>query len=337
MRKSILALLVLASTAALAPAQGTGQPWAEKMFTGGLTHDFGTVPKGAQLSKDFVITNIYAVRMEITKIQSACGCVSASAPKRVLEPRESTTITVRMDAKRFSGPKAVGVSVTVGPEFISVAQIKVSANSRADVVFNPGEVNFGTVTRGATPSQVIDVEYAGVLPWQVTEVVAKDVPYTIAIKETYRRPPNGKIAGQVGYRMTATLKPDAPLGALKHDVFLKTNDPASPMVPVLIEANVQSPLTVSPALLSLGAVKINTALTRRVVLRGTRPFRVTGVEGTGAGIELGAALPANEAEVHTITFKCELDAPGGFKRELKISTTLQATPVVVTIEGVASR
>src|SRR5437660_9846039 len=109
MRKGILALLVLAL-----PMEATAQGWAEKMFKkDGLTHDFGTVPRGAQLVRRFPVTNIYAVPMTITEIKSGCGCVSASAAKTVLAPRESTTIEVRMDARRFTGPKTDGVPVPV--------------------------------------------------------------------------------------------------------------------------------------------------------------------------------------------------------------------------------
>jgi hypothetical protein len=328
MRKCVLALAVLAIATAAAPAQG----WAEKMFVDGqLSHNFGTVPKGAQLVHRFTVKNIWAVRLEITSIKSGCGCVSASATKRVLEPHETAVIEVRMDGRRFTGAKTVGVRVTVGPEYISSAELKISATSRADIVFNPGEVSFGTVTLGETPTQNINLEYAGNLPWQVSEVASKDLPYTTSLKELYRRP------GQVGYRLAVTLKPDAPLGALKHDIFLKTNDPASPQVSVLVEANVQAPVTVSPSVLSLGTIKTDTPLIRRVVVRGNKPFRVTAVEGTGAGVELAAALAAAEAEVQLVTFKCQFDKPGPFKQELKIRTTLQNAPVVVTIDGSASK
>src|SRR6516165_10517916 len=164
MRIALLTLFVLLLGATAAPADG----WAEKMFEDGkkTTHDFGSVPRGAQLFHRFTITNIYAVRMEITGIKSGCGCVTADPAKRVLEPRESTTIDVNMDARRFTGPKKVGIRVTVGPEYTSSAELTVTANSRADIVFNPGQVSFGAVTRGQTPEQDIDVEYAGVLNWQ---------------------------------------------------------------------------------------------------------------------------------------------------------------------------
>ncbi len=329
MRSALLAVAVVALAAAAAPAQ---QPtaWAEKMFDGKLTHDFGSVPRGAQLFYPLKITNIYAVRMEITGIKPGCGCVTADPVKRVLEPRESTTININMDTRRFTGPKTVGIRVSVGPDYISSAELKVSATSRADIVFNPGEVSFGTVVRGQTPTQTIDVEYAGALAWQVSEVIAKDLPLDVSIKELYRRP------GQVGYQVRVTLKSDAPVGPLKADLFLKTNDPASPLVPVLVEANVQSAVTVAPPVLALGAVEVGKPLTRRVVVRGSRPFRVLGVDGTGGGITLEGNPAGTAAPVQIVTFKCQFDQAGDFKRELKIRTDLQDVPVSVTIEGTAT-
>jgi hypothetical protein len=327
MRHVLFASIVLVVGAAPATAQS---PWAEKMFKDGLNHDFGSVPRGAQLAHRFVITNIYAVRMEITSLKSGCGCVTATAAKRVLEPRESTTIDVNMDARRFTGSKAVGITITVGPDYISSAQLRVSANSRADIVFNPGQVSFGTVTRGQAVSQVIDVEYAGVLDWQVTEASAKDLPVEVALEELYRRP------GQVGYRVKVTLKADAAVGAIKGDLFLKTNDPASPLLPLLVEATVQSSVTVAPAAVSLGTVKIGETVTRRVVVRGNKPFRVVRVEGLGEGITVDPAPSATPAPVQVITFKCQFTKAGDFKQEAKIKTDLQDAPLVVTIEGSAA-
>jgi len=299
------------------------------MFPNGLSRDFGTVARGAQLKHSFTIKNIYAVRMEITSIKVGCQCVTATAAKRVLESNESTTLQVRMDGRRFQGAKTVKVSVTVGPEYVSTAELKVSANSRADVVFNPGGVNFGSVAQGQTPTQAIDVEYAGVLRWQVTDVVVGDAPYTATVKESYRR------QNQVGYRLSVTMKGDAPAGVLKHTLYLKTNDQTSPMVPVLVEANVQSALTAQPSPMNLGTVKVGETLKRLVVVRGGKIFRVTGVEGLGEGVDLAAAPAGAESEVQYVTFKCTFDKAGTFRRELKIKTNIQDSPVSVIIEGTA--
>jgi hypothetical protein len=323
MRNAVLTLTLLALTAGPASAQA----WAEKMFKDGLTHDFGTVAHGAELFHRFTITNIYAVRMEITNVSSGCGCVTATPAKRVLEPREATTLDVSMDARRFTGAKTVAIRVSVGPEYVSTAELKVTANSRADVVFNPGQVSFGSVTSGQGAVQTVDVEYAGTLNWKVSEaVVGKDLPLEATVAEWYRRP------GQVGYKVKVTLKADAPVGALKEFVYLQTNDPSAAAAPLLVEAQVQPALTVTPQALGLGAVKAGEALTRRVVVRGGKPFKVLGVDGVGDGIS-AADLSATPATVQTVTLKCQLTQAGDFKRELKIKTDLQEAPVTVVVEG----
>jgi hypothetical protein len=325
MRSAILTLCLLALTSSSVAAQG----WADKMFKDGSTHDFGTVPHGAQLLHRFTITNIYAVRMEITSIVPGCGCVTYNAPKRFLEPRESGVIEILMDAKRFTGPKSVSIRVSVGPEFISTAELKVTANSRADIVFNPGQINFGTVARGQTPTQTMDVEYAGTLPWQVTEVVAKDLPLDTTFKDLYRRP------GQVGVQLAVTLKADAAPGPFKEYVYLRTNDPATPLVGVLVEAHIVAPVTVTPSSLRLTGsekVKIGEVVTRRVIIKGTRPFKVLGVDGGGPEIVSGGEFGPPAAQ-QTIVLRCRFNEPGDFKREVRIKTELQPEPLIVVVEA----
>jgi hypothetical protein len=326
-RKALLALIVAAAAAAAAPAQN----WAEKMFPDGVAHDFGVVSHGAQLFHRFKIKNIYAVRMEITSIAPGCGCVTAKAQKHVLDPNEETTLDVSMDARRFTGPKSVIVRVTVGPEFTSSADVQVTANSRADVVFNPGDVEFGAVDRGQAASQTVDVEYAGPLDWHISDlVVGKDQPFEASQTETYRKP------GRVGYQIKVTLKTDAPPGPIRETIFLKTNDPSCPTLPVLVTGEVQSQLSVSSSKLNMGSVHVGETVIKQVVLRGNKAFKVLGVDGMGDGVALDSELGA-AASVQKLTFKCQPSQAGDFKRELKIRTDIQDDPVTIVVEGTAAQ
>lgn len=325
--KAVCSIVGLALLANQAVAQTSN--WAQKMFVEGVVHDFGNVPRGAQLLHRFQITNIYAVRMEIIKIQSGCGCVTAVASKRVLEPRESTTLDVHMDGRRFSGAKTVTVRVEFGPNHVSTAEVRVIANSRSDIVFNPGELNFGTVPRGQTPAQTIDVEYAGTLSWQIEQIIVpQGFPFNVVPKELYRRP------GQVGYQLQVSLKPDAPVGTLKQEITLKTNDPSSPTVPVLVEVSVLPPLTVSPDALALGPVPVGKPLVRRVVVRGTQPFKITGLEGPSA-VTLGEAPRDTAATVQTVTLTLIPGEAGPFRHTVTIKTDIPGGETPVVISGTA--
>jgi hypothetical protein len=332
MRKALVALFALT---VLAPATASAQAWAEKMFRdkdakdNPLVHDFGSVPRGAKLLHRFKITNIYAVDMQIADIRASCTCGSAKETKKVLKPREVGYIEVTMDTTRFAGPKTISVFVTVGPEYTSTAELKVSANSRADVVFNPGQVSFGVVQRGqASPKQEVDVEYAGTLDWKITEIKTNDAPVEASFKEWYRKP------GQVGYKISIALKSDAPVGALKEEVYLKTTDPNCPLLPVLVEGTVQAPLSVSPDVAKMDTVTVGQVKTMRVIVRGSKAFRITAIEGQEDGIT--AETPPTAAETHFVTIKCHPTKAGEFKRQLMIKTDLDKDgSVTVPVEGTA--
>jgi hypothetical protein len=329
MRTALLTVVTLILFTASAQAQSS---WAENMFKQDpvtkqpdLRHDFGNVPHGAQLHYRFELTNIYAVPLEIS-VRVGCHCVTATTSTRVLESGKKGYVDVNMNARLFTGPRTVQIHFTVGPEYISTATLSVSANCREDIVLNPGQLSFGVVARGQPmPSQSIDVEYAGVLDWRATEIAKHEAPLDASVKELYRRP------GQVGYRVTVALKPDVPAGALKQELFLKTNDPASPLVPILVEATVRASLSVAPDVLNLGTLKLGESLTKLVLVQGPKPFKIVAVEGQGDGVTVD--LPNLAKNVQVVKVKCQPTTPGPIRKQLKIKTDLdQEAPVLVTVD-----
>ena len=122
MRKLVLPLLISFLVCATARAQESGA-WADKLFGGQNTHDFGTVARGSQLKHTFKMTNIWKVPLELTDVKISCGCLKAEPSTKQLQPGETGTFTIFMDAKQFSGPKIIHVKVTVGPKYISTASL----------------------------------------------------------------------------------------------------------------------------------------------------------------------------------------------------------------------
>lgn len=328
MRKILLALFTLGLATPMALGQSAGERWRwEEFFKDGLTHDFGTVPRGTQLSYRFEMKNIYAVPLEING-RIGCNCVTATPLSQVLQPRQVGYLDVHMDTSRLSGHKSVNIYITAsGPGYASSTTLRVSSYSRTDVVVNPGQINFGVVPRGqATAPHTIDVEYAGVLDWRVSEVVKHEAPLDVTLKELYRRP------GQVGYQVAVALKPDAPAGPFKHELFLKTNDPASPLVPILVEANIQASVSVAPNPVRMGNLKVGESVTRLVVIRASKPFRIVAIEGQGDGVV--ADLPTAANQVQVLKVKFQPVKPGELRRQLQIKTDLdQEAAAAVTLEG----
>jgi hypothetical protein len=328
----VLAALVGLAVATASPAQSDN--WANKLFTfkGGpqaLYHDFGNVPFGTMLHHNFPIYNPWAIPIEITEVRVSCGCVTARPSKTILQPRETAYIEANMDTLRFKKPEArtVSIHVSVGPQYISTATVQVAANARGDVVLQPGQVNFGNVAGGQTPARTVDVEYAGVIDWRINEVIKNDAPVEVVPEEWYRQP------GRVGYHLRVTLKPDAPSGSLSKELLLKTNDPASPLVPVLVEGNIQAALMVTPSTLNLGTVKVGETVTKRVIVRGNQAFKITGLDNMGEPFKF-EELPANAQAQQILTVKYEAKSPGDLHEQIKIKTDLpQEAAVTLKIEG----
>lgn len=350
MRKAFWVLVLVAlPPLALLPFFGAKsvhaqEPWAAKFFlvAGDKTtsHDFGVVAKGAQLKYTFKLKNIYKVPMDITSIRVSCGCVTtvpSGAPSDNqlpfrLGPNEEGEFEVRMDARRFTGPKLVSIFVTFGPEYISTATLRVSANARQDVVFNPGTVNFGIVQRGQAPTQTLDVEYSGFLDWRITEVVKNaSAPFQVTVEEFKRQPVRGNFAGQAGYRFTVTLKADAQPGPFKQELILKTNDPASPTLAVPVEGTVQASLSVAPDTWRLGSIKVGEKKTQRIIVRGSRPFKIAGIDGQGAGLTV--EVPDRNAPVHILTINFQPASAGAVRKQLIIRTDTEGESVTVTVDG----
>jgi hypothetical protein len=230
-----------------------------------------------------------------------------------------------MDARRFVGQKTVSIWVQFGPNYISAARLQVSANSRADIVSNPGRVWFDAVPSGQTPSATVDVEYSGKLPWQISKVTTPaGAPFNATVKELYRR------AGDVGYRVTTTLKAGAAPGPFREDVILETNDPSAPRLTVPVEGSVQWPRQV----LHLGKIKVGEPLTRRVDVRGNRPFLVLGIEGPD-GVRLDGEPNTKARRSQKVALQLQQAQPGAFRYEIRIKTDLQDAPVIVAVDGVA--
>jgi hypothetical protein len=332
MRTLVLAVVVGLGAASASPAQSDN--WANKLFTfkGGpqaLYHDFGNVPFGSMLHHNFSIYNPWAVPIEITEVRVSCGCVTARISKNVLQPRETAYLEANMDTLRFKHPESrtVSIHVSVGPQYISTATLQVSANARGDVVLQPGQVSFGVVAGGQTPTRIVDVDYAGILDWRISEIIKNDAPVEVVPEEAYRQP------GKVGYHLKVTLKPDAPPGPLTKELLLKTNDPASPLVPVLVEATIQAHLMVTPHTLSLGTVKVGDTVTKKVIVRGIQPFKIMGLDNLGDAFTVDE-VSANAQAQQILTVKYQAKSPGELHEQLKIRTDLpQEAAVTLKVEG----
>ncbi len=306
-------LAVVLGLALVGPARAAS--WADGMFEE-LTKDFGSVPRGPVLSHPFHVTNNTAAPVRIAGIHVSCGCVSAEAAESYLLPGQKTVIRAQMRSNVFSGPKSVTIFVRLDLPQSEEVRLWVQANSRDDVTVTPEAINFGQVKRGASPTGSVAVTFLGNGQWQVTGVQADSNYVKTTLKEQRRT------ATDVSYQLTAELRADAPAGKWYTDIWLKTNNPATPRVRVPLNVEIESALSVSPTTVDLGQLKVGGTVERRVIVRGVKPFRVTEIKGGDDQIKI-VESSADSKPVHVLAVTLQPKKAGDFTRGLRVLTDLK--------------
>lgn len=308
--------LMLAALLGVA-SQAHAQSWADGMFDE-LTRDFGSVPHGQVVSHPFRLVNNTKQPVRITNVSVSCNrCSSARALKTYLQPGEETAIIATMDTNQFTNTKSIEVFVFFDQPSRERVRLWVQANSRPDVTFSPDNIAFGRVKRGAEPVSKITIAFLGGVQTQILEVTSESNYVTPTMKPVQRS------GGETAYEISAKLRMDTPAGKWYTDIWLKTNNASMPKLRVPVTVEVESALSVNPSTVSLGQVKAGTDSDRKVIIRGVRPFRITGIFGTDKQVQVKAASDASET-VHVLTVTLSpREAGKNLAQKITVQTDLQ--------------
>ncbi len=298
--------------------------WADSLFAE-RAHDFGPVPRGAKVKHEFTLVNRLAEPITILNLRPSCGCTSGRASASTVNPGESAVIEAQMDTRNFLGHKAtiLFVSLVTASGREAEVRLNVVSNILADIVLNPGSIDFGTVLKGQGGSRVLTIDRINARNWRFERMVSASRVLTAQLVETKRDQ-----SGAVSYRLEVGIKPDAPAGPIRDEIRLLSNDPETPSIPVPVSGWVRGELTASPSLLTMGEVNSTEGKQGRFIIRASEPFAITGVEGAGDGFSVsppdGQRKPLH---ILTITYKPEEGTTrGDLQRVFRVSTDLPGEP-----------
>lgn len=337
MRLVILMLGSLLATAWLAgPAAAQGQSWPNKAFGGkpdaAVQISMGDAPRGAQLVKIVEMRNIWDTPLDITNIKVSCGCTKATTPVLKILPGQVAPITIEVDGTRYEKPIQVTISVATA-KTTSQANLIVSANFHQNVVMAPNELRFDAVKRGMPNERTLVVEYSGKAPWAITGVVKSDkAPFELKAEALPVKQVNG--AAVVSYKITATLKPNASLGAFRETVDLKTGN-AKEDLSFVVAGSVVPAVEVFPNPVVVANLQVGATSSTKVVVAAGEPFVVTGFVSNDKDVKV--AIPGGPAAVtHILDIQVTPGAAGRLTREVILQTNLRNETVRVVLQGNAN-
>ena len=313
-----LFLFLLLTITQIFSAPVHAQDWARKMFKV-HEHDFGTVARGSEQKFRFEITNLYKEDVVIDSVRASCGCTIPSIEKQTIKSLESGAILATYNTKSFVGSRGATVTVTISKPFFAEVQLQIEGFIRGDVVFVPGKIELGNIKHGATVTQEVTVKYAGRSSWKITDVQCDKDYYEVEIVD------RSMVANQVHYRLLIRLKPEAPVGYIKDDLVLITDDADKGKLKLAVTGNVIAPVTVSPASMVLGTVPPGTQVIKRMVVKADQPFKITGVTADQDGFSFEVSKEKKKVHLVPMTFV----APGEaamINAIIRISTDIQDAP-----------
>jgi hypothetical protein len=316
------AVVVVASSGSSASAQ----EWARKMFPV-TSHNFGTVAKGSKTEYRFVFRNLYKEDLHVVGVRTSCGCTSPEITKHDLKTHETAEVVAKFNTRTFLGQHGATLTVTFDKPFHAEVQLRVAGNIRGDVTFDPPFIDLGNVDLGAGAERQVHVTRVGSSAWDITDVRSVNPHFEVSLSKPTRSP------SQTSYDLTMRLKPEAPAGYVKGQLILVTTDAKATQIPMDVEGRVVAAVTVSPQLLSLGAVQCGGTVTKNVVVRANRDFCITGVACDDGCLTCEPRTTPAKVHILPVTFQAG-DQAGRVEQQLRISTDLGEGAVpVVTVQA----
>ncbi len=285
------------------------------MFIGESTHDFGTVARAAKEEHRFEFKNIYKEDVHIAGVRASCGCAIPSITKDTLKTYETGAILVKFNTNSFVGQRSATITVTIDRPYYAEVQLNIRGYIRGDIVFNPGTVNFGSIDQGAGGKQTVSVTYAGRSDWRIQDIRSANSNLQVDLAETQR------ISGRVTYQLGVGLKPGTPAGYFKDQMVLVTNDGTQRNLPIQVEGTVLSPIQVSPAALTLGVVNPGETVTRNIVVKSKKPFRITSIKCDDDCFET-ISVSDEEKLLHLVPVRFTANKAGRISNAIEIETSL---------------
>ncbi len=292
----------------------SAKEWAQKMFKV-TKHDFGHVAHGSKTDFAFEITNCYQEDVHIADVTTSCGCTTPTITKNTLKTWEKGAIIATFNTRSYSGQRSATIKVIIDKPFYAEVQLTVAGYIHNDVDFEPGSVAFGDVDLGASAQKEITVTYYGRNPWEIKDVRSANDHLEVELGDPK------KLADRVIYKMLVRLKDDAPAGYLHDTLSLVTDDERLPSVPVAVEGRVIPPLTISPSSLFVGVLEPGTTVTKQLVVRAKKPFKILSVKCSDEAFQFKTGSDSKTVHLVPVTFKAG-DKPGEVEQTIEIETDL---------------
>ncbi|MGD8452924.1 MAG: DUF1573 domain-containing protein [Phycisphaerae bacterium] len=287
---SLVAFAVAQNPDVVRPTPPASQPSAgqAKIEISGTDFDFGEIWQGTPPEREFTVKNVGTAPL-ILNLRTTCGCTAASKPRTPLPPGETTSFTIRYDARR-PGPASKKVIITTNDPEQSQVIIPVHGTVKAIVDAQPSDrIAMHRLDADSHETVTITLKSTVDKPMNLKVKEGQNfTPFDIQLKELE---PGRK------FELKATTVPPLRNGTNHINVVLETGLEEVPTLSIPVFASVQPRVSLTPSRVFMSSdSKAESRRTVRVMYKADTPVKVLEAKANHPGVTCEIRPPAPVAE-----------------------------------------
>lgn len=248
-------MLLLGTAVARPAASGPRISFANPIY------EFGTVNAGKTYDHRYWFTNTGDQTLQITNVHSTCGCTTLEDWPKTVEAGDSGSIGIQFNSSRVSGNIQKSVVVYSTDSQYPITELTVKGRVGNPIEFSPKWAYFNIAAgTNAPPSQFVSLTNSARQPLALFDPRSTNAAFSARVLTN--RP-------GVEYRIEIAAVRPLPMGITRGEISVRTSSPDLPLIKIPTMVNVQSPLTVMPAEVTLPSSPLANAVTNTVIVQYT--------------------------------------------------------------------
>ena len=293
--------------------------WSQALLEGVTKdHDFGAVAKASSQRHVFEFKNVLDTDLILTGVRASCGCTKPRVLTNVVKPGEIGQIEAVFDTHAFTGNRSATLTVGVNKNqpYSEYSELRFSVKGliRTDVVFDPGQIDFGSIVKGNPAERSVVLKYAGNPDWRVDNVVASNPGIVVEFKETMR----DRNRGRIDYQVNLKLKSSEMNGAFNDLLTIQTSEGGTSKMTLSVKGSVDSLISASD--LQLGMIPKGKSIEKKLVIAGKEPFEIENITCPDARVEFATPISQGAKTLHIVNLKFQSATEGLVNDEITIRT-----------------
>ncbi len=319
---SVLASAQPIPTPAPPPAAPATNVVGAKIQFANTLHEFGRVKSGEPVRYTYIFTNIGDEVLSIKSVQPQCGCTAAGEWTKEVAPGKTGQIPIQFNSTGYNGPvfKQVTVTCNVSNQQIVILQLKGVVFKQIDIM--PAFVALTVPADSAAAAATVSITNNS------------DEPLTLSPPESSNKALTATLVTNVpGKSFQLQIHTADPLqpGSAQTQISMHTSLTNMAVLNVPVYVNVQPPIVIVPARISVQPAPLTAAVTNSVTIQNNSTNALTLSEPTvnfpGVTVEIHALQPGHTFST-LIGFPQGFELPPGQHVELTIKSSNPKMPLL---------